>query len=308
MSDLPPRFRLSRVLLVSLGIGTALTCLSIVLDHDDFPPVLVRGWPVPFVSWDSTPGATLDFGVYALPLAYDVIVWAGLCFFAACMGMTVWITAVRWRRERRHAAKVCVTCGYSLTGNVSGICPECGTPVRTSETRQGRVPMTWVKCGAAALGVLVVLWVGAGSGGRCDCCALCGARSREWTFSVYGLGGKYGRSVREGLVSETIQAFDRSPCKHTWELAYRRASYGLQRLGGAGKGLRRYWWVGQFEINPAAPQFLRYKMGQDAGFGAAFQQAIRGGRHDVDSNLYLDSLLYELGEFRPAAMASQPAG
>ena len=25
----------------------------------------------------------------------------------------------------------CTNCGYNLTGNVSGICPECGTPVET---------------------------------------------------------------------------------------------------------------------------------------------------------------------------------
>jgi hypothetical protein len=29
----------------------------------------------------------------------------------------------RWRRRRRG---LCVGCGYSLTGNVSGVCPECG--------------------------------------------------------------------------------------------------------------------------------------------------------------------------------------
>ena len=29
----------------------------------------------------------------------------------------------RWRRRRRGR---CVTCGYDLTGNVSGVCPECG--------------------------------------------------------------------------------------------------------------------------------------------------------------------------------------
>ena len=30
----------------------------------------------------------------------------------------------RWRRRRRGE---CLTCGYNLTGNVSGVCPECGT-------------------------------------------------------------------------------------------------------------------------------------------------------------------------------------
>jgi len=31
--------------------------------------------------------------------------------------------ARRWRRRRRG---LCVRCGYDLTGNVSGVCPECG--------------------------------------------------------------------------------------------------------------------------------------------------------------------------------------
>ena len=26
--------------------------------------------------------------------------------------------------------RVCVTCGYDLTGNMSGVCPECGTRVK----------------------------------------------------------------------------------------------------------------------------------------------------------------------------------
>ncbi len=29
-----------------------------------------------------------------------------------------------WRRRRYN---LCLTCGYDLTGNVSGVCPECGT-------------------------------------------------------------------------------------------------------------------------------------------------------------------------------------
>lgn len=32
----------------------------------------------------------------------------------------------RWRRRRRG---LCVGCGYNLTGNVSGVCPECGTKI-----------------------------------------------------------------------------------------------------------------------------------------------------------------------------------
>ena len=35
-------------------------------------------------------------------------------------------TAYMWRRERRVLKGHCQTCGYNLTGNVSGRCPECG--------------------------------------------------------------------------------------------------------------------------------------------------------------------------------------
>ena len=40
----------------------------------------------------------------------------------------------RWRhdcraRERREKG-LCTRCGYNLAFNTSGICPECGTPVR----------------------------------------------------------------------------------------------------------------------------------------------------------------------------------
>ena len=33
----------------------------------------------------------------------------------------------RWRRRRKGW---CLSCGYDLTGNVSGVCPECGTEVK----------------------------------------------------------------------------------------------------------------------------------------------------------------------------------
>jgi hypothetical protein len=35
----------------------------------------------------------------------------------------------RWRRRRKG---LCVKCGYNLTGNVSGVCPECGIEVESS--------------------------------------------------------------------------------------------------------------------------------------------------------------------------------
>ena len=32
----------------------------------------------------------------------------------------------RWHRRRKG---LCVKCGYDLTGNISGVCPECGTTI-----------------------------------------------------------------------------------------------------------------------------------------------------------------------------------
>jgi hypothetical protein len=38
-------------------------------------------------------------------------------------------------RRSRLLRNLCLSCGYSLTGNTSGVCPECGTPVNLrSET------------------------------------------------------------------------------------------------------------------------------------------------------------------------------
>ena len=37
-------------------------------------------------------------------------------------------TALLWYRDRRPPKGHCQNCDYDLTGNVSGVCPECGEP------------------------------------------------------------------------------------------------------------------------------------------------------------------------------------
>ena len=39
-------------------------------------------------------------------------------------------TSALWWLDRRYPRGCCQRCGYDLTGNVSGTCPECGTAVR----------------------------------------------------------------------------------------------------------------------------------------------------------------------------------
>ena len=41
-------------------------------------------------------------------------------------------------RRRRFAAHHCQSCGYNLTGNVSGVCSECGTPTDGRDDSRGR--------------------------------------------------------------------------------------------------------------------------------------------------------------------------
>ncbi|HXE54585.1 MAG TPA: hypothetical protein VN541_16300, partial [Tepidisphaeraceae bacterium] len=49
----------------------------------------------------------------------------------AAFGLLPVYSALAWRRHRLRAAdrarrQCCSTCGYSLLGNTSGVCPECG--------------------------------------------------------------------------------------------------------------------------------------------------------------------------------------
>jgi hypothetical protein len=54
--------------------------------------------------------------------------WIPLAVFAAYPTLALIQAPVRrWRRYRKGR---CLNCGYDLTGNVSGVCPECGIEVK----------------------------------------------------------------------------------------------------------------------------------------------------------------------------------
>jgi len=56
-------------------------------------------------------------------------------FPAGLLGVLAYVLGrpfVRACYRRRH--NICVKCGYSLEGNVSGTCPECGTIVQKPST------------------------------------------------------------------------------------------------------------------------------------------------------------------------------
>ncbi len=44
------------------------------------------------------------------------------------------VIAFFWYRDRRPREGHCLHCGHNLTGNESGICPECGEPCKPDAT------------------------------------------------------------------------------------------------------------------------------------------------------------------------------
>jgi len=93
--------------------------------------IRIKGW-----NYDAAPRRTLSSD---LGLRWPVLRWArenprfgkGGSLVIPCWLMLPFIalpTAFLWYRDRRQPRGHCQTCGYDLTGNVSGVCPECGIP------------------------------------------------------------------------------------------------------------------------------------------------------------------------------------
>ncbi|MCP4594421.1 MAG: hypothetical protein GY842_27130 [bacterium] len=51
-----------------------------------------------------------------------------LCLFLPAVWF-MWFIGRSVRRHRRRRRDLCPNCGYNLTGNTSGVCPECGEPI-----------------------------------------------------------------------------------------------------------------------------------------------------------------------------------
>ena len=70
---------------------------------------------------------TVHVGCYKWNLSVSLPFWQVFLLFAAYPSVLLIRGPVRrWHRRRKGW---CVKCGYDLTGNVSGVCPECGEPV-----------------------------------------------------------------------------------------------------------------------------------------------------------------------------------
>jgi hypothetical protein len=63
----------------------------------------------------------------AMLVAFGIGMLALLIVGAASMAFAIYASREQHRRLSNSDPGVCVSCGYDLTGNVSGVCPECGT-------------------------------------------------------------------------------------------------------------------------------------------------------------------------------------
>ena len=78
----------------------------------------------------------LVFAPFVVLMVYGSAVFAVVVVLAllawATVGLAVGINT--WNRRLAEELGVCLICSYDLTGNESGICPECGTPTESAET------------------------------------------------------------------------------------------------------------------------------------------------------------------------------
>jgi hypothetical protein len=89
-----------------------------------------RGFGGPFIpgprSWYVAISPKVRSGLFgSRVLAARVDHWP-LVLFTSILPSTA--LAAYWRRHRRALHGLCLSCGYNLTGNTSGVCPECGRP------------------------------------------------------------------------------------------------------------------------------------------------------------------------------------
>ncbi len=101
-------------------------------------------WSGPLDEWFETPSDTweylyaMEFGTPDIRFTSSDIVSGNvrLSHSTALLGAFAVVIIVRWYRSWRYRSRIraglCLACGYDLTGNTSGACPECGSVVRAA--------------------------------------------------------------------------------------------------------------------------------------------------------------------------------
>ncbi|HEY2589369.1 MAG TPA: hypothetical protein VGI81_26725 [Tepidisphaeraceae bacterium] len=99
-----------------------------------WPGVAMESRAVPVFLFNAPPLMPGDPPPPPPPIGYTVHAlytpWAFWTFLTALLpAAAFW----RWRRRLSRSSRgLCVACGYSLTGNVTGVCPECGAACKAA--------------------------------------------------------------------------------------------------------------------------------------------------------------------------------
>ena len=84
--------------------------------------------------WGASQTAGGDYYLFnrALPRPFGPLLWAAIKPLLLATPVSTALATYLAVKSRRnpHAPRICRRCGYDLTGNVSGVCPECGGAAR----------------------------------------------------------------------------------------------------------------------------------------------------------------------------------
>ena len=87
-----------------------------------------------------------------------ISLWVPLLLLSAMPSAALVLFVLAWaKRRHRRAQGLCVSCTYDLTGNVSGVCPECGSLTPRSLEVQPTGAVVVILAGAMLCGALVPL-------------------------------------------------------------------------------------------------------------------------------------------------------
>src|SRR5436309_2505257 len=78
--------------------------------------LVLVSWPIAGIIWESNPPPRMD-----APVFVALLIGLG--------GALAYFHGVRFAVKRPVDSRFCEHCSYSLTGNISGTCPECGNPI-----------------------------------------------------------------------------------------------------------------------------------------------------------------------------------
>ena len=81
--------------------------------------------------------ASTKFGWHEVSMWDGVIRWITVPSWAVPITFVTGVFVRLATRQQHHPAGQCRKCGYCLTGNVSGTCPECGTPCSRQSAEDG---------------------------------------------------------------------------------------------------------------------------------------------------------------------------